>query len=148
MREVSWRRLPIELGGRDGRLVELVLDDAPVTQAQHAICHARDGGIVGDNDDGAAVGAVDVLHELQDFLGRLVVERARGLVAQQQARVFDERATDGTALLLAARNLTRKFVAVLVEAQRTQQVVDIERVLDRCAVTSMFSLMVRSGTRL
>lgn len=148
MREVSWRRLPIELGGCDGRLVELILDDAPVAQAQHAIGHAGDGGVVRDDDDGAAVLVIDILHELQDFLGRLVVERARGLVAQQQTRVLDERTADGAALLLAARNLTRELVAVLVEAQRTQQVVDIERVLDRCAVTSMFSLMVRSGTRL
>ena len=83
---------------------------------------------MGDNDDGAAVLAIDILHELQDFLGRLIVERARGLVAQQQTRVFDERAADGTALLLAARDLARELVAVLVEAQRTQQVVDIERV--------------------
>ena len=83
---------------------------------------------MGDNDDGAAVGAVDILHELQDFLGRLVVKRAGGLVAQQQARVFDERTADGTALLLAARDLARELVAVLVEAQRTQQVVNVERV--------------------
>ena len=83
---------------------------------------------MGDNDDGAAVGAVDILHELQDFLGRLIVKRARGLVAQQQARVFDERTADGTALLLAARDLARELVAMLVKAQRTQQVVDIERV--------------------
>ena len=41
---------------------------------------------------------------------------------------FDERTTDGAALLLAARDLARKLVAVLVEAQRTQQIVDIERV--------------------
>lgn len=127
MREVSWRRLPIELGGCDGRLVELILDDAPVAQAQHAIGHAGDGSVVGDDNDGAAVLAVDVFHELQDFLGRLVVKRARGLVAQQQARVFDERAADGTALLLAARDLARELVAVLVETQRTQQVVNVER---------------------
>ena len=148
MQEVTWRCLPIELGGRNGRLIELVLDDAPVAQAQYAIGHAGDGGVVGDDDDGAAVLVVDVLHELQDFLGRLVVERARGLVAQQQTRVFDQRATDGTTLLLAARDLARELVAMFIEAQRAQQVVDIERFLDRCAVTSMFSLMVRSGTRL
>ena len=41
---------------------------------------------------------------------------------------FDERTADGAALLLAARDLARKLVAVLVEAQRTQQVVDVERV--------------------
>lgn len=128
MREVSWHRLPIELGGRNGRLVEPILDDAAVAQAQHAVGHAGDGGVVGDDDDGAAVGAVNILHELQDFLGCLVVKRAGGLVAQQQARVFDECAADGATLLLAARDLARELVAVLVEAQRTQQVVDIERV--------------------
>ena len=105
-------------------------------------------GVVRDDDDGAAVLVIDILHELQDFLGRLVVKRARGLVAQQQARVFDERTADGAALLLAARNLTRELVAVLAEAQRTQQVVDIERVFGQVRRDSMFSLMVRSGTRL
>ena len=100
MREVSWRRLPIELGGRDGRLVELILDDAPVAQAQHAIGHARKGGIVGNDDDGAAVLVSDILHELQDLLGRLVVKRARGRVAQQQTRVFDERTADGACAAL------------------------------------------------
>ena len=83
---------------------------------------------MGDNDDGAAVGAVDILHEPQDFHGCLVVERAGGLVAQQQARIFDECTADGAALLLAARDLARELVAVLVKTQRTQQVVDIERV--------------------
>ena len=102
---------------RDGRLVELVLDDASVAQAQHAVGHVGDGGVMGDDDDGAAVGAVDVLHELQDFLGCLVVERARGFVTQQQARVFDERAADGAALLLAAGDLAWELVAVLPKAE-------------------------------
>lgn len=55
--------------------------------------------------------------------------RARPLARrQQQARVFDERAADGAALLLTARDLARELVAVLVETQRAQQVIDIERV--------------------
>ena len=72
---------------------------------------------MGNDDDGAAVLVIDILHELQDLLGRLVVKRARGLVAQQQARVFDECTADGATLLLAARDLARELVAVLVEAQ-------------------------------
>lgn len=41
---------------------------------------------------------------------------------------FDQRTTDGTTLLLAARDLARELVAMFIEAQRAQQVVDIERV--------------------
>ena len=121
---------------------------ATVLKADQAIGHGRQRGVVGDDDDRNALLAASVLQQLQDLLAGFIVKCARGLVAQQQARVFDERTADGTALLLAARDLARELVAVLVKTQRTQQVVDIERFLDRCAVTSMFSLMVRSGTRL
>ena len=87
------------------RLVELILDDASVAQAQHAVGHAGDGGVVRDDDDGAAVLVVDILHELQDFLGRLVVERSRGLVAQQELRVFRDGTGNGHTLHLSAGHL-------------------------------------------
>ena len=88
------------------------------------------------------------LHELEDLLGGLVVERARGLVAQDEVRIIDEGATDGAALLLATGDLARELVAMFPEAERAQKVLHGQGFLERCAVTSMFSLIVRSGTRL
>ena len=72
--------------------------------------------------EGATVLAVHAFHELEDLLGGLVVERARGLVAKDEARILDEGATDGAALLLAAGNLAWELVAMLPEAERAQEV--------------------------
>src|SRR3712207_8021525 len=46
---------------------------------------------VGDHDDGLAVLAVERLEEVQDLVPRLPVEIARGLVAEQQGRIGDDR---------------------------------------------------------
>lgn len=79
--------------------------------------------------EGAAVLAVHALHELEDLLGGLVVERARGLVAQDEAQILDEGATDGAALLLATGDLARELVAMFPEAERAQKVLHGQGVL-------------------
>src|SRR5690606_13059129 len=56
--------------------------------------------VVGDHHDGLAVLAVERLQQPQDLFGRLAVEVAGGLVADQQGRVGHDRAGDGHALLL------------------------------------------------
>ena len=93
----------------------------PVTQAKHAVGHARDGGVVGHDDERATILTVHALHELEDLLGSLVIERAGGLVAQNEAGVLHERTPDGTALLLATGHLTGKLVAVLPKPQGAQK---------------------------
>ena len=45
-----------------------------------------------------------------DFFGRLAVESAGWFVGQQQARIVDQRARDGDALLLPARQLPRMMI--------------------------------------
>ena len=109
--------LPNKLCGGHGSGIRLVFNEHTVAKAQNAVRHVRDGVIVGHNDDGAAIIAIYLLHKGENFLRRFVVERACGLVAQKQARVFHERASDGTTLLLAARNLPGEFRAMLIEAQ-------------------------------
>jgi hypothetical protein len=79
-----------------------VLEHVPVTQPERVVGHVANRVVVGDDHDGGAVAAVDALHELEDLLGGVVVERARRLVAQKQARVLHEGTPDGAALLLAA----------------------------------------------
>ena len=56
---------------------------------------------MGDDEDGAALG--DLAHVVLDDALALVVERAGGLVEDEDARIGDERAGDGDALALAAR---------------------------------------------
>ena len=56
---------------------------------------------MGDDQDRAALG--DLFHVLLDDALALVVERARRLVEDQDARIGDERAGNGDALALAAR---------------------------------------------
>ena len=122
-------RLPIELGRSHRRVVDLVFRKVPVTQAKHAVGHARDGGVVGHGDERATILTVHTLHELEDLLGSLVIERAGGLVEQNEAGVLHERKPDGTALLLSARDLARELVPLLPKTKRAQQLVHRERAL-------------------
>src|SRR5215470_1443497 len=55
---------------------------------------------------------------------RLRVERAERFVDEQQVRLVSQRARDGHALLLAAGNLRRKFVALILKSNQTQQTFD------------------------
>ena len=82
-------------------------------QAQHAIGHAAYSVVVGDDDNGTAVAPVDVFHQGENLLRRLVVERSGRLVAQKQPGVLHKRTPDGAALLLAAGDLPRELAAVL-----------------------------------
>ena len=109
-------------------LVHLVADELAVAQAQDAVSHVLDGVVVRDDDDGAAVIAVHLLHQFEDLFRRVVVEGAGRLVAQQQARVLHQSAADGATLLLTARYLMRELAAVLPEPQRFQQVVHGKRI--------------------
>ena len=121
--------LPSQLGrGRRGG-IGLILDKEAVAQAQDVVAHPADGIVVRNDDHRGAKVLVNALHELQDLLGRLVVERTCGLVAQQQAGRLHEGATDGAALLLATRNLIGKLVAMLPEAKRVQQIIHGQRLL-------------------
>ena len=56
---------------------------------------------------------------------RLRVERAEGLVEEQDLRLVGERARDGHALLLPARELRGELLAVLLEVDEFEQVVDL-----------------------
>ena len=80
-----------------------------------------------DHDDGVAVLFVDVFDQLQDLLGRGIVQRAGRLVAEEDVRILHDGAADGHALLLAAGELVGQLVPVLVEPERVQQLVNIQR---------------------
>ena len=81
---------------------------------------------MGDHDDGVAVLLVDGLDELQDVLGRLIVQGSGGLVAEQDVRVFHNGTANGSTLLLSAGKLVWQLPTVVVEAQGVEQLVHVQ----------------------
>ena len=102
------RPLPLDVRNRGGASVHLHVGHAAAVEADEAIGHGRERGVVRDDEHRDAVAATRVLQQLQYLLAGLVVERAGGLVAQQQLGVLGDGAGDGHALLLAARKLRRE----------------------------------------
>src|SRR3546814_17339673 len=63
---------------------------------------------------------VEHLQQAQDFLGRLEVEVAGGLVADQQRRIGHDRARERHALLLAAGQLVGPELRTVAKAPQLQ----------------------------
>ena len=80
-----------------------------------------DRHLVRDDDDGDAERLVDLLEQGEDGAGGRRVERARGLVAQQDLRVGGQRTGDGDALLLTAGELRRIVARAVGEADDLEQ---------------------------
>ena len=79
-----------------------------------------------DDDDSDAVAPTGILEELQDLLACLVVEGARGFVAEQEFGSLGDSASDGDALLLAARKLGGEVAQTLGEAHLAEGFLGIE----------------------
>ncbi|EFF45487.1 hypothetical protein XAUB_04150 [Xanthomonas citri pv. aurantifolii str. ICPB 11122] len=77
--------------------------------------------LMGDQHDGQAQLAVDLRQQLQHRGGGLRVQRAGGLVAQQDLRPGGQRTRDAHPLLLPARELRRILVGVLLQSDPGQQ---------------------------
>ena len=58
--------------------------------------------VVRHHDNRLAVVAVQRLQQIENFVARLAIEIARGLVAQEQRGIGDDRPGDADALLLTA----------------------------------------------
>ena len=76
------------------------------------------------------------------------VERAGGLVAQQDVRPLGDGARDGHALLLAAGELRRKVVEPLAQADQLQRFVGLIGSSAMSVTSATFSRAVRLGIRL
>ena len=110
--------------------VPLDAGDAAVREANDAIGHAGDRGVVGDDDGRRAELAVDAFERLEDDDAGRDVERAGRLVAEQHVRPLGDGAGDRHALLLAARELRGKVVEPMVEADHPEGLLRRHRVLD------------------
>jgi len=67
-----------------------------------SIGHSGNVHIMGDNGRCRAQLAINPFQRFQHYDTRLGIKRTRGLVAQQNLRIFGDGAGDGNALLLAA----------------------------------------------
>src|ERR1019366_1104813 len=93
----------------------LVFLDAAVLQRDDPRHALRQRQVVRDHDDGRAALLVDGEEELVDLRARRRVEVPRGLVGKEEARLEEERAGEGYALLLASRELARPVLDALLE---------------------------------
>src|ERR1700722_15088524 len=84
-------------------LVAPALDDLAGFDHQDAIGMHDGGQPVGDDDGGAA--RAELCDRVLDVALRLRIERGGGFVQQDDRRILDERARDGDAVALAARQL-------------------------------------------
>ena len=78
--------------------------------------------LVGDQQDGQAEPAVDVLEQRQDGAGGFRIERRGRLVREQQRRSRRQRAGDADALLLAARQRRRDRLSPFPTGRRGRAV--------------------------
>src|SRR5262245_32095432 len=102
------RGAPLEHGSIDAH--------AAVTEADDSAGVLGDVGLVGHEHDGDAAFRVEALEDAHHLDARARVEVARGFIGQQQRWLVDERAGDGHALLLSARELIRVVIQPAAES--------------------------------
>jgi hypothetical protein len=91
-----------------------------VLEVDDAVGDVEDAVVVGDHQDGRALLLGQHLHALDHLAPRLLVERGRGLVRQQDLRLGRERARDRHALALAAGQGLALVIEPLAEPDRLQ----------------------------
>ncbi len=95
--------------------------DAALVEEHHAVGHfAGEAHFMGDHDHRHAA-AREFAHHVQHFLHHFRVQGGGGLVEQHHLGPHGQRAGDGHALLLAARELPGVLVGMLAQAHAAQQ---------------------------
>jgi len=99
-------QLGIQSPALEQLVVAALLDDAALVHDDEPV-HGRDGGeAMGNRDHGLTFHQIEEL--LLDGGLHLGIERAGGLIQDQDRRVLQEHARDGDALALTARELSRR----------------------------------------
>ncbi len=97
-------------------------DDLTGVHHRDAVADAADHiHLMGDQDDGQLQFTVDLGQQLQHLGGGLRVQRAGGLVAEQDVRLGGQRPGDADALLLPTGQLRRVFACVIFQADAPEQ---------------------------
>ena len=120
--------LPFNPFHRGGGGVHRLVNHAAAVDADDPVCHGGQRTVVGDDDDRAALPAAGGLQQRQHLLAGLVVQRAGGFIAEQDLRVFGQRAGNRNTLLLTARKLRREVVLSVRQSHLVQHGVGVQRV--------------------
>ena len=96
-------------------------DDAAVAEGDGDVGQRGELGVMRHQHDGRMAGAVHAEQQLDDLMTGLAVQVAGRFVREQQRGIVGERAGDGHALLLAARQLRRIVMAAVAEADLGEQ---------------------------
>ena len=112
------RRIVDRIGRADLLDAALVEDDDAVGELDRLLL------VVGDEDGGVAGLVVDLAEPAAQLAADLGIERAEGLVEEQQARLDGERPGKRDTLALAAGKLGREAARKPVEPDQTQQFQD------------------------
>lgn len=89
---------------------------------QNPVAAGGEGGVVGDDDEGASVFTDKVEEEFDDGLAGLGVEIAGRFVSEENAGIVDEGAGDGDALLFAATEFGGEVVQAVLESHAFEEV--------------------------
>src|SRR5690242_8715824 len=109
-------RLPSPRAARGHRF-----DEHALLEVQHEARALRGQRVVGHHQHGLAVIANQPIEEIEDLVGALAVEVARGLVTQEKGRIGHDRARDADPLLLSARELPRIVPHPVAEPDHLQR---------------------------
>ena len=88
--------------------------------------------IVADIDNRHGEAGVQLVQKGQDLVARSLIERRQRLVHQQKTRLRQQRAANGDALALAARQFFRRTVEQSVEPEKARDLVEAKRPLAWC----------------
>ena len=108
---------------------------------------------MGDHDERDALASVELGEQIDEPRGVDAVERAGGLVREQQLRLIDQRPRHGHALAFAAGEFAGPVIEPVLQAHGlmsdSARAVSSPRELFGCASvgTSTFSSMVHCGSR-
>jgi hypothetical protein len=110
-------------GGRSGRDCGrvVVVHDSPVSHANDPVAGLGDLVVVRDEQDRLTAG-VEATEQLEHFVAAFGVERARGLVREQERGFVGERASDREPLALASGEHSRRFLGLVGEAEQIEQI--------------------------
>src|SRR3954452_22706143 len=106
-------------------------DQAAVAQIETHREAAGERGAVRDDDEHGAAGALEIEEQAGDRVARGATEVPRRLVEEDEPRLPHERARDGDALPLPARELCRPMIDAIAEADLVDE---LPRAIRGCRV--------------
>jgi hypothetical protein len=116
------QRLPALSACRRCRLGHpFVGDDDAVAHGYDAVGIGGDVGLVGNEDDGDSLLAIERAERFHDLVRGSRIEIAGRLIGEKKARCIDQRAGNRDALLLAAGELAGRIALALPQAEKVQR---------------------------